>query len=168
MRKIKYLIQRIFGMDYKSFFKTIKRISKKEHKSRIYIFFDMIRCGLIHQAGYVDYEFYNMVNLNHSERKCVMTRGRNNQYVARLNPKEYYHYFDNKNEFNEKFNDYLNRDWMYITGDNFDEFKKFVNKHNVIIVKPNNLSCGKGVRKIDTKKKMLKSYMMSYLIVRLV
>lgn len=152
MKKIKYLIQRILGMDYKSFFETIKRVSKKEHKTRLYIFFDMVRCGLIHQAGYVDYEFYNMCKLNHKERKCVMTRGRNNQYVARLNPKEYYHFFDNKNEFNEKFNKYLNRDWMYIAGDNINEFKKFVNKHSIIMVKPNNLSCGKGVRKIDTKK----------------
>ena len=156
MKKVKYLFHRILEMDYKSFFDTIKRIAKKEHKLRIYVFFDAVRCGLLHQAGYVDYEFYIMINLNHSDRTKIMTRGRNNHYVATLNPKEYYHFFDNKNEFNEKFSKYLNRDWMYINGSNFDEFKKFTAKHNIIIVKPNNLSCGKGVRKIDTKKEDIK------------
>ena len=151
MKSIKYLFARILGMDYKRFFKTIKSISKKEHKSVIYIFFDMVICGLLYQAGYVDYEFYNMINLKHNERKNIMTRGKNNKYVAKLNPKEYYHFFDNKNEFNEKFKSYLNRDWMYIDGNNLNEFKKFVNKHNVFMAKPNNLSCGKGVRKIDIK-----------------
>lgn len=156
MRKVRYLFKRILGMNYKNFFKTIKRIAKKEHKLSIYVFFDVIRCGLLHQAGYVDYEFYNMINLSHSERKQVMTRGRNNNYVYRLNSKEHYHYFDNKNEFNEKFEKYLNRDWMYLDETNYDKFNKFVKKHNVIIVKPNNLSCGKGVKKIDCKDKDIK------------
>lgn len=157
MRKIKYLFQRIRKMNYKNFFETIKRVSKKEHKLRIYVFFDVVRCGLLHQAGYVDYEFYNMCRMKHSERKLVMTRGRNNQYVVRLNPKEYWHYFDNKNEFNEKFSKYLNRDWMFINGTNFEEFESFVNKHNIFIAKPNDLSCGKGVRKIKVEDQDLKN-----------
>lgn len=152
MKRIKYLFQRILGMDYKNFFGTIKRISKKEHKLRIYVFFDIVRCGILHQAGYVDYEFYNMINLKHRERKMIMTRGRNNHYVSKLNSKDCFHYFDNKNEFNELFNKYLNRDWMYLNKDNLDDFKKFTKKHKEIIVKPNDLSCGKGVRKIDTSK----------------
>ena len=53
--------------------------------------------------------------------------------------KEYYHFFDNKNEFNEKFSKYLNRDWMYINGSNFDEFKKLIDFQieNGVLVKYN-------------------------------
>jgi len=156
MKKIKFLFKRLFNMSYKNFFKTAKKIAKKENKPSFIIVLDMIRCGLLHQAGYVDYEFYNMYKLNHEERKSVMTRGRNNGYVARLNPKQLWHYFDNKNEFNEKFDKYLNRDWMFLDGKNYKEFEKFVNKHQTFIVKPNSLSCGKGVRKINSKNQDLK------------
>lgn len=151
MKKIKYLFKRIKNMNYKNFFKTAAKISKKEHKLKILIILDMIRCGILHQAGYVDYEFYSMYKLSHKERKLVMTRGRNNHYVSKLNPREYWHYFDNKNEFNQKFSKYLNRDWMFIDGNNFDKFEEFVSKHSTFIVKPNDLSCGKGVRKINSK-----------------
>ena len=156
MGKTKYLLKRIKNMNYSNFFKTAKRVAKKENKLSFFVLMDMIRCGIIHQAGYVDYEFYNMANMKHDERKLVMTRGRNNQYVAKLNPKEYWHFFDNKNEFNQKFDKYLNRDWMFIDGNNFDEFKKFTEKHNIFIAKPNDLSCGKGVRKVKIEDQDLK------------
>ena len=130
MKKVKYLFTRIARMSYKDMFKTIKRINKETGRNRIYLFFDMIYCGFKHGAGYVDYEYYKMYDLSRSERLTIMTRGRSNHYVAELNPKEYWHLFDNKNEFNEKFKKYLGRDWMYITGDNFDEFKDFVKTFN--------------------------------------
>ena len=152
MKKVVYLFKRIIGMNFKNFFKTIGKISRENKRSKTLLFFDCIWCGIRHQAGYIDYDFYNMYNLTGKERKTIMTRGRNNHYVSYLNPKEYWHYFDNKNEFNEKFSKYLNRDWMYLNSDNYKDFCKFIEKHKTIIVKPNNLSCGKGVEKIDTTK----------------
>ena len=152
MKKIRYILQRLKNMNYKNMFKTVSRVSEKTKKSKIKIFFDMVWCGIKHQAGYVDYEFYTMYNLTEDERKTIMTRGRSNHYVAKLNPKSYWHFFDNKDEFNQKFSKYLNRDWMYLNENNFDEFKKFIKKHEQIIVKPNNLSCGKGVRKINVSE----------------
>lgn len=154
MNKIKYFFSRITKMDYKEAFKTINRINKKTHISKFYLFFDMVYSGFKHGAGYVDYEYYKMYDLNKEERLTIMTRGRSNHYVAELNPKEYWHYFDNKNEFNEKFEKYLGRDWMFIDGNNLDEFKNFIKKHSVIMVKPNDLSCGKGIKKIHTTKGM--------------
>ena len=152
MKKIKFLVKRIFQMNYKEMFNTINRMSKKSKKSKIYLFFSVIYCGIKHGAGYVDYEYYKMYDLNEKQRSTIMTRGRSNHYVSMLNPKEYWHIFNNKNEFNEKFDKYLNRDWMYLNENNFDDFKTFCKKHTTIIVKPNDLSCGKGVSKIDTSK----------------
>lgn len=156
MKKIKYLIKRIARMSYKEMFKTINRIHKETKKSKIILFFDIIGCGFKHGAGYVDYEYYKMYDLSKEQRLTIMTRGRSNQYVAALNPKEYWHLFDNKNEFNEKFKKYLNREWMYINENNFDEFSSFVKKHKTVMLKPNDLSCGKGISKVDTTKMDLK------------
>lgn len=150
MKKIKYLFQRIIKMNYSQMFKTIKKIHKQTGKNSIYLFLDMIYCGIKHEAGYVDYEYYKMYKLSEEKRATIMTRGRSNYYVSQLNPKEYWHLFNNKDEFNKLFDKYLGRDWMYINGNNFDEFLSFTKKHKIIIVKPNDLSCGKGVEKIDS------------------
>ena len=43
------------------------------------------------------------------QRKTMLTRGINNKFVKKLNEKEYWHLFNNKNEFDEMFNKYLKR-----------------------------------------------------------
>ena len=68
MEKTKYLFQRIVKMNYKNFFKVINNIHKKTGKSRIYLFFDIIYCGLKYQAGFFDYELFEMYNLNRKRR----------------------------------------------------------------------------------------------------
>ena len=60
MHKIKYLIDRIIHMDYKSFFKTIKKIHIKSNKNSFIIFIDIIYCGIKYQAGYTDYDLFEM------------------------------------------------------------------------------------------------------------
>lgn len=151
MSKIKYLIKRIFSLDYKQFFKTIDKINKKTKISKIKLFFDIIYCGIKYQAGYIDYELFQMYDMNSKERKTILTRGKNNAYVKMLNPKEYWHIFDNKDEFDERFKKYLNREFMVINESNKDEFKKFINNKDEIIVKPLSESCGKGIEKIELK-----------------
>ncbi len=155
MKKIKYLIKHIFYMDYKSFLKAINRISKEIHKSKIFILIDIIKCVIKYQAGYVDYELFEMYKMTDEERKTVITGGKNTALIREYNNPEYIKYFNSKLKFNEKFNEYLNRDWLEIK-DNFEEFQKFCNKHKEIVVKPDNASCGKGIEIIDTTRKDLK------------
>ena len=100
MRRVKYLLLRIKNMDFKRMFNIINEIHKSTHKSRIYLFFDVIICGLKYQAGYVDYYIFEMWNLNSKERKTILTRGKNNIFVKYYNKKEFNHIFYNKDEFN--------------------------------------------------------------------
>ena len=151
MGKIKYLIKRIFKMDYKKLFNTVDNVSKKTKKSKISIFFDIIYCGIKYQAGYIDYELFEMYNMNDSERKTVITRGVNNQILKKYNDKNKAYIFENKSIFNTIYDKYLNRDWLYIRN-NLHSFKKFIKQRKKIIVKPLSLSCGKGVEKIEVSK----------------
>src|SRR5574344_1781444 len=111
MSKVKYLVGRIKNMNFKKMFDTIDDIHNRTDKSKIFLFFDMIICALRYQSGYVDYLLFEMWNLNSKERKTVLTRGKNNIFVKYYNNKDYNHIFLNKNEFNEKFKKYLNRDY---------------------------------------------------------
>ncbi len=156
MKKIKYLIKRIFHMNFKGFFTTIHDVHIKTKKNSILIFFDVIYCGLKYQAGYIDYNLFEMYNMNKYERKTVITRGINNNIIIKYNDPEYMKIFNDKILFNKKFNSYLKRDWLELTKDNIKEFNQFIKKHEKFIAKPTKESCGKGVEIIDSNNKDIK------------
>lgn len=151
MRKIKYIFLRLKDMNYDAMLKTVSKVHNKTKRPKIIIIFDMIYCALFYQAGYNDYYSFGMYNLTKKERKTILTRGKNNTYVRILNPKEYWHIFDNKDEFNKKFNKYLKRDWLFLEEATYDEFIKFIKNKNEIIAKPRNDSGGHGIEKIKIK-----------------
>lgn len=152
MGKASYLIKRISKMNFGNMFKTIDKIHERNHKFKPLIFIDVVWCGLRYQAGYVDYYQFEMYKMNKKERQTVITRGINNAICKKYNDPSSIYKFEDKCIFNEIFNEYLNRDWLKITGDNLENFKNFIRKHSTIIVKPVGLSCGKGVEKLDTTK----------------
>ena len=132
-------------------FQTIDLVNKKTNKSKISIFFDIINCGIKYQAGYVDYNLYEMYKMNKDERKTVVTRGINNEIIKKYNDMTYAYKFEDKALFNNLFNKYLNREWIYIKESSIEDFKKYLKGKKEVIVKPLSLSCGKGVEKIVVK-----------------
>lgn len=155
MKKIKYLIKRICNMNFSNFFNTLNDVHKKTGKNKVYIFFDMIICGFKYQAGYIDYNLFEMYNMNRYERSTVITRGINNEIIKKYNDPEYMKIFNDKVKFNERFNKYLKRDWLELTGNNKKEFAKFCEKHPKFVAKPTKESCGKGVEIIDSTDKKI-------------
>lgn len=153
MKKITYYIKRLFQMDYKNFFVTINKIHQRSGKNRMFLFFDMIYCSFKYMAGYTDYFLFYFEELNAKQRATYITRGINNGYLKTLNDSSYYHFLRNKIEFNHKFKEYLNRDFLDLRESSFEEFKKFVKKYSTIMVKPVDLSGGYGVEKLEIKKK---------------
>lgn len=152
MPSVKYIIKRVFGMSYKSMLNTVSKVSKESNKSKIVIFFDVIWCGLKYGAGYVDYDIIHFWDLNGKQRKTILTRGINDKYVKKLNNKEYWHYLNNKSEFNKKFSQFINRSWISPVKDNKEKVLKWLKDKEVIIAKPEAGSCGKGILKINVKE----------------
>lgn len=156
MSKIKYLFQRLFSMSFKKMFETINLIHKKTNKNRVFLFFDMINCAIKYQAGYMDYKLYEMYDLNKAQRKTIITRGINNALVKKYNDLSYSKIFNDKLLFNDKFKEYLGREYLKVTEDNYDEFEKFALKHKEIVIKPPIGSCGKGVEIVKVTKENVK------------
>ncbi|HOO67859.1 MAG TPA: hypothetical protein PLC53_00615, partial [Bacilli bacterium] len=161
MKKVKYLFGRIKKMSMKNMFDTINEIHSKTNKSKIYLFFDMITCAFKYQSGYVDYLLFEMWDLNSKERKTVLTRGKNNIFVRYYNNQNYGHIFLNKNEFNEKFKKYLNREYI-VLNDNKSEFNKFIKNKKLVFCKPINGTHGDNMEKINPKE--FKGDLYNYLI----
>ncbi len=152
MKKIIYLFKRICEMDFKSMFKTARRVGKANKASSIIVLFDIIRCGIKYMAGYVDYEVFGFYNLTKEQRETIITRGINNRFVATLNDKELANTLDNKLLFNKRFNELLKRDWLNLKETSKEEFAKFLKDKTNIIVKPVDQACGRNVEKISVKE----------------
>lgn len=135
-------------------FQAIKEIAKETNKPRFIIFLDVVWCGLHYGAGYIDYKLFKMYNLNHHQRTTVLTRVKNNKIVKKYNDQQKSLLFDDKVLFNDKFKEYLHRDYIDLTKTSLKGFQEFISKHKEIIVKPVLASCGKGIEKINTTKEI--------------
>ncbi len=149
MRKLNYLFRRALNMNYKAMLDKINSIHHKTGRSRLSIFLDMKDCAVKYGAGYMDYDLFEMYHLTPQQRDTYLTRGRNNQLVARYNDPAYMDDFGDKIKFNSKFAPFLHRDWVAVTGDNRDEVMSFLRRHQTFMAKPSQGSCGWGIEKVN-------------------
>ena len=148
MSKLSYFWKRLLKMDWKAMWKTTGLLKKSSGKGRIYLLFDMLRCAVKYNAGYMDYKIAQMYKLNDKQRATVITRGKSNEIVRRMNNKEYWHFFDDKAEFNETFKKWIPRKWLRID-DNTDPeaLSALCRNRDALIGKPIEGSSGQGIQK---------------------
>ena len=148
MSRLRYFWHRLVRMDWKAMWKTTGILKKGSGKGRIVLMADMLRCAVKYNAGYMDYKIAQMYKLNDEQRKTVITRGISNDIVRRMNNKDFWHYFDDKAEFNRQFSEWIPRKWMEIR-ENTDPDALFALCRNQkeMIWKPLEGSSGQGIRK---------------------
>lgn len=151
MSKLTYYVKRLFSLSFKNLFKTIDKISKRSNKSKFIIFFDIVISSILFGSGYVDYDLFSFENTPYKKRKTFINRSVNNEYVKKLNDRKYYKYFDDKDLFNEKFKDFIKRDFINLSKCSYYDFLEFTKKHKTFIVKPISATGGVGVEKITIK-----------------
>lgn len=115
MSRLSYFFKRLVKMDWKAMWKTTGLLKQRSGKSRLWLMADMLRCALKYNAGYIDYKIAQMYKLNDAQRKTVITRGISNNIVRRMNDKAYWHFFDDKTQFNELFKQWIPRKWLLIS-----------------------------------------------------
>ena len=147
MSRLSYMVKRAMKMDYRAMLKTANMLHKKSGKSRIWLLQDMVKCAAKYNAGYVDYKITEMYRLNGAQRRTQITRGISNSIVARMNDKKFWHFFDNKTEFNELFAAQVRRSWLNLVEASEEEFAKFLEGRGDIICKPIDGSSGQGILK---------------------
>lgn len=141
---------RIVSFDYKRMIQTLKRLHKRTHFSYVFLIKDVFSCMKKHGAGYVDYELFEMYNMDESIRETVVTRGRNNTLIRTFNDPKYKYLFLDKAEFNLRFKQYLKREFLILEDEK--TFYEFIKDKNEIIAKPSRGSCGKGIEKINLQQ----------------
>lgn len=147
MSRLSYLLKRAARMDYGAMLKTANLLHEKTDKGRVWLLADMARCAVKYNAGYIDYKIAEMYRLNDAQRRTQITRGISNAIVARMNDKAYWHYFDNKAEFNRLFAAQVGRGWLDLTQATREAFAAFLKDRDEIICKPIDGSSGQGIFK---------------------
>lgn len=123
-------------------------ISKKTGKSKIITLADMVYCGFSYGAGYMDYYLFEMYNMNRYQRSTVLTRGKNNRYVALLNHPDSFTIFENKTNFLSTFSEYVHRAWIDLNSSSLEEFKRFALELGSFVAKPPDGTHGDSVELI--------------------
>lgn len=147
MGKIKYLLQRMRRMDYRAMWKTARMLHEKTGRATLGLLLDMGRCAFQYGAGYMDYKIAEMYRLTPAQRATQITRAASNRIVARMNDKAYWHFFDNKAEFNTLFAEQVRRDWLDLRDATQNDLDAWVAAHGDVIGKPLEGSSGQGIVK---------------------
>ena len=147
MSRLSYMLRRAAKMDYRAMLKTANMLHQKTGKSRVFLMADMAKCAAKYNAGYIDYKIAEMYRLTDAQRATQITRGISNSIVARMNDKKFWHFFDNKTEFNELFRDQVKREWLNLTTADEARFAAFLQGRGDIICKPIDGSSGQGILK---------------------
>lgn len=148
MSRMSFFWKRLVRMDRKAMWKTTAILKKRSGKSRIWLMKDMLSCAVKYNAGYMDYKIAQMYRLNDEQRKTVITRGISNEIVRRMNNKEFWHFFDDKAEFNTQFREWIPRKWLVIREDTDpEELYALCRNQKELIWKPLEGSSGQGIRK---------------------
>jgi hypothetical protein len=148
MSRIGYVLKRIGKMDFKRMNETADMLHRKTGKSKIWLFADMAKCAAKYNAGYMDYKIAEMYKLNDAQKRTVITRGLSNEIVRRMNDKAYWHFFDDKTEFNQTFSKWVGREWLRCDEKlTVEQLSAFLAGKPAVMFKPLEGSSGQGIEK---------------------
>lgn len=147
MSRLTYFFKRLVKMDWAAMWKTTALLRERSGRSRLWLLQDMLRCAVKYNAGYVDYKIAQMYKLNDAQRRTVITRGISNDIVRRMNDKAYWHFFDDKTQFNELFKEWIPRKWLLIREDTKPADLAQMMALPQLIGKPLEGSSGQGIQR---------------------
>ena len=135
----------IRGMDTKRMRETARRVAGEAHRPTPLIFCDMVWCGFHYRAGYLDYSLFHFWDLNGAQRASVLTRGKNDRYVAALNDRAEWDAFEVKPQFLTRFAPFVGRRWLDLASASPEEFRTLGEALGSFLVKPRDGTHGDGV-----------------------
>lgn len=150
MGRIAFFLKRLARIDTRRFRATFAKLRETTGKGTLALGFDLLVCGIRYNAGYMDYKIARMDRLNAAQRATVITRGISNSIVARMNDKAYWHFFDDKCQFNERFARWVQRAWLRAdAGLTPESLAGFCAGKGPLFIKPLEGSSGVGVERVE-------------------
>lgn len=127
-------------------------IGKTSKLESVKIFFDFCISVIVLGAGINDYFQYNFYKKNYSERNKFIVGRKWKKILLKCNGSTKIDIFDDKLKFNNKFNEFLKRDWLDVDKSNYDKVIEFILNHDSFFLKQNIGSGGNGISKHISKE----------------
>lgn len=141
----------IFSANYKRFLDNLKKVAKKEKKNYFKLILDTGYCVFRYGFCLSDYLNYKLYNKNKKERKKYVSTRTENKFYETVSPSAYKQRYTIKPNFLKDFKEYTKRDFIVPKEDNYEEFSKFLDDHEVFMSKPYDGLGGADVKKEYTK-----------------
>ena len=152
MGKIHTLLTRVRSMSFSRMWLHVRAIHEESGRPRLVILCDMVYCALRYGVGYLDYHVFGFAWNRGACRKTFMTMNDNLALVRALNDRAYYHVFDDKVEFNKRFDKYIGREWINLQTADKARFRAFLQGKDVVFAKNTGLCGGAGISRIEAGK----------------
>ncbi len=124
----------------------------------IVLWIDYAFAFLIHGASISDYFAYGFYKLRFSGRLEYITYRRFRWILNKCNKKEDIPLCRDKVKFNQTFSDLLGREWLDLSESTYEDYLKFIEKHEIFFLKDIAGFRGMGTQRIDVKKIDSKSF----------
>lgn len=141
----------IFSANYSRYLKNLKKIAKKENKNYLKLILDTGYCVFRYGFCLSDYLNYQLYNKNKTERKKYVSTKTENKFYETVSPSAYKKRYTVKPDFLKDFKKYTKRDFIVPKEDNYKNFEKFLDNHEVFMSKPYDGLGGADVKKEYTK-----------------
>lgn len=160
------ILNRFELASFKRMFNNALSVSKISGHSLLYVLFDMSKCILRDNVGYMEYNLFHFIDKPDAIRKTYVDYNCSQILFKTLNDEQANKIFDNKLLFNERFKKYIGRNFIDAAHCDFDDFSNFCKGKSQIFCKPKDSCSGKGIYKIisiddNTDLKTLHSFMIN-------
>ena len=108
--------------------------------------------GVTNRFSFEEYLRYHMQNMNKKSRDNILSVIELEQYEKLFNSDDCRDIFNSKKHFYNYFSGFMKRDILFLSESNCEEYKSFINSHELVIAKPDNKYAGLGIFIIDNEK----------------
>lgn len=151
--KLSYRLRVFKNASFAKFNDVVNTAHERSGYSKARCVREILHCMRKFDAGYYDYIIFQFYNLTDEQRDTYLTRFRSKKLISQYNDETYAHIFDNKDEFNKVFKDYIGRESIDMLEASRDEVVEFYNhkkeQNQKIFAKMRDLTCGRGAELLD-------------------
>lgn len=116
-------------------------VSFRERKNYIKYMLSPVR----NHFSFDEFLHYRMQTMDAVQQKEIMLPAELWGVEAKLNHKDYRELFNDKKKFYESFREFMHRDIYFLRENAKDEFRKFLEKHDKVVLKPAHMYAGLGI-----------------------
>ncbi len=147
-----YIMRVLSGMRLSKFKEVLDRTAKFSGKNKVWLTLDMVRSAVKFGSGYYDYLTFGFWDLTDAQRATYVTRVVSKKLVDMLNDPNYEHTFNDKEEFDHVFAEFVGRECVNYRTASKEDVRAFTQRHPTVFAKPAHGSCGHDCQRIDSRE----------------